>query len=51
VPLEYGDDDRTGTLRATSANRQFTVILPAESEADASSSSEHVVFRQEVEVP
>ncbi len=49
--LEYDEDDRTGTMHATSANRQFTVIITAEEEADASSPSEHVVFRQEVEVP
>lgn len=49
--LAYDDDERTGTLHATSPNREFTVLITAEEEADASSPSEHVVFRQDVEVP
>lgn len=49
--LAYDEDDRTGTLRATSANREFTVLVTAEDEGDAESPSDHVVFRQAVEVP
>jgi hypothetical protein len=49
--LAYDEDDRTGTLRATSANREFTVIITAEEEGDAESPSDNVVFRQEAEVP
>jgi len=49
--LAYDDDERTGTLHATSANRSFEVIITAERDESASSPSDAVVFRQAVEVP
>lgn len=49
--LAYDEDERGGTMTATSANQQFTVLITAESEGDVSTPSEHVVFRQAVSVP
>lgn len=47
--LEYDDDERTGTMRATTPHTNFQLMITVEADATASSPSDIVVARQQVE--
>lgn len=46
--LEYDEDDRSGTMRATTPNTTVTLIITAEQNRDVASPSEIVVARHEL---
>lgn len=47
--LEYDDDERTGTMRATTPHANFQLLITAETDATVTSPSDIVVARQQVE--
>ena len=47
--LEYDDDERSGTMRATTPHTEFELLITAETDATATSPSDIVVARQRVE--
>jgi hypothetical protein len=46
--LDYDEDDRTGEMMATTTHTSFTVIVTGETQANETSPSDNVVFRQDV---
>lgn len=47
--LEYDDDERTGTMRATTPHTNFELLITAENDATVAAPSDIVVARQRVE--
>lgn len=49
--LGYDTGKRTGTMRATTTNRQFEVLVTAEASGAVPSPSDAVIFEKQVETP
>ena len=49
--LAYNSGNRTGTMRATSTDRQFEVVVTAERSGAVTTPSTAVIFEKQVETP
>ena len=46
--LEYDEDDRVGSARATTPRTEFTVVVSAEQDTNVAEPSEVIIFSQDV---